>query len=1004
MVVGGYNSGMGNIVRTISRRRRIVDNQANAIQRWVSLRTLQAHTPCRSRIGLFLLSLFLLVACSQCTAAQSVEDQLYVESLMTRGYLSLAQQYCETRIETAAAPDEIAAWHMQLTACMQQQAWRQQGQNRKQLIVHAVERITELQKLRMLNGESSPNHRTVRSLSPIADFLLRIRQLELLVDAGNMQVIVQQAGHWYRSPGVQLRFAKDNQGISYREEKSKEDFFVQSVRSVTESSHALLDQLDQNRNKFDSKEVRMLRDRLKLLAAQASFYTELNSTALAVDADTTGAWQGRFQDAEAAGLSLMRTTNDAEIRWSAGILATQIYLHRNDWPAFELRCGSLQNERPSPRQAGSLTQQQILAMLRQGRPTDALAMLQATSPTAEIPFQTRRWLKCESLLAMFALVQTLGDEQVASAARKELQQQIRDAKSSTNGVWRECIDRIADRFQRVEQVGSELADILESVDLLAESGHLPAARAALSNVMKSLPNATRIRVRASLSLKAGDLAVRAGDWDSATQNLDEAIVNYNSVQDKNAAAAADILRVFAVGRQWASSPEKDRSSPAGAESQFDEGRLAYVGAIERHLQTYADQSSAATARRWLIQLQKSTDPVSAARNTLLLPETDPTGAATAKRLIEAGNLLLDSFVRTVPGESRGDVVDLFCEKTKLLLQESKEPANADASGVSSNVLPSAQACSILEFQLLWLSIFQPSANTTFEGNAGAWNWLAVDQQLNSQAADLRDDRDQQWRFLTLKLYASARARLDTAQVQDCCDALVSLDFEELRNVLTTFQLLAEAERRNQTASASGSAALKISEAAERSNTESSDLSHGGQPLTLPGDVLLSRSFLRLASGLLSHGINSGKAKNGGDESIVTIADVLTFLPSVAVAASVTGDNELLNQLLSYVLSERLSDHQIELLANAIGNLDSTSVSPQDATVARTVWTQVLARSKQGSNPWLEASLQLARLNAAEMKQDEAKRILNVVEVLYPDWGSSERKHEASNLRKLLADP
>lgn len=57
-------------------------------------------------------------------------------------------------------------------------------------------------------------------------------------------------------------------------------------------------------------------------------------------------------------------------------------------------------------------------------------------------------------------------------------------------------------------------------------------------------------------------------------------------------------------------------------------------------------------------------------------------------------------------------------------------------------------------------------------------------------------------------------------------------------------------------------------------------------------------------------------------------------------------------------------------------------------------------NKQGTDIWLEASLQLATIASADRKAETLKQ-LDVIQTLYPDWGTAGRKERALALRESL---
>ena len=143
---------------------------------------------------------------------------------------------------------------------------------------------------------------------------------------------------------------------------------------------------------------------------------------------------------------------------------------------------------------------------------------------------------------------------------------------------------------------------------------------------------------------------------------------------------------------------------------------------------------------------------------------------------------------------------------------------------------------------------------------------------------------------------------------------------------------------------------------------------------------------------------------------------LAMLPAIGTASAMSGERSFFDHLLQQFLSKDLTDQQIDTIALAISHAGTsattTTVAAKGRQQANTgsdkaliqLWSGVLKRNRQGSDRWLEASLQLAALSAANNDTREATRILNLVDVLYPSWGNPTRQQAAMHLKKQLAAP
>ena len=123
---------------------------------------------------------------------------------------------------------------------------------------------------------------------------------------------------------------------------------------------------------------------------------------------------------------------------------------------------------------------------------------------------------------------------------------------------------------------------------------------------------------------------------------------------------------------------------------------------------------------------------------------------------------------------------------------------------------------------------------------------------------------------------------------------------------------------------------------------------------------------------------------------------MKLLRKVVLTGQITSDPTLAEPLINRLLSESLSESQVNAVAKA---LSVESITGND--VLSQFWLKVESSNSQGSDLWLEAQYQLARISVVQQKSSNAKRRLGVVNTLYANWGSSERKRKADELLKSM---
>ena len=116
-----------------------------------------------------------------------------------------------------------------------------------------------------------------------------------------------------------------------------------------------------------------------------------------------------------------------------------------------------------------------------------------------------------------------------------------------------------------------------------------------------------------------------------------------------------------------------------------------------------------------------------------------------------------------------------------------------------------------------------------------------------------------------------------------------------------------------------------------------------------------------------------------------------------VAKSPTAYDRCLNELLAMTLDESQIARTADIVTQSAGSQASTT-SKQNA---KRFWQSVQKRTKAGQDAWLESSLQLALIAESTGDKREAAKILGVVDVLHPEWGTPARKTRADELRSRL---
>jgi hypothetical protein len=85
-------------------------------------------------------------------------------------------------------------------------------------------------------------------------------------------------------------------------------------------------------------------------------------------------------------------------------------------------------------------------------------------------------------------------------------------------------------------------------------------------------------------------------------------------------------------------------------------------------------------------------------------------------------------------------------------------------------------------------------------------------------------------------------------------------------------------------------------------------------------------------------------------------------------------------------------------------MSDTQLDQQGSGSLQEFWKRIHSEREEGSDLWLESCLQLARIQAQQDKQSEAVRQLRVTSVIYPEWGSVDRRQRVDNLLREWQSP
>jgi hypothetical protein len=870
----------------------------------------------------------------------------FVSRLLEQQLFEVAAQYCERSAATTNDVESQSAWELLLSECRLQQVWTLAADSRTETIRLAIQRLSDF--------------RTEHTPSPNQDLKLRLTQLELLGVAG----LIEEFLHAPVSAKQKVVLALKDSSL---------EFALKAVQQGQVEADVLLKQVDQVRKELNPAFVRQIRDRIRLLAAQM----QLTQSRLKSSPDD----KELLRKAKTSVEQIAKSAIDDSAKIRARVLLAELSLEFESADSFILKLKALEDSASAPSDRVLVESLRVRSMLRQGKPSDAL---ESSVKGDDLLFESSSELKVlrlQCLLQIYEVLFELPDSDSTIALKSQTADEFRSLAERTLpaliGIWQERGRRVVARFDRLVQVGPKLADAFEEVASLVQSGDSQVAMEQLQQIAKSLPQ-TQTELRGAVLMELGQLAIRTEQWLVAEDAYRDASLVFAKSGQSSKAAASDLLRAFAIGRRWDQTVSGKAKSPQQTPEEIQTLEATYRQAIDSHIQAYATERTAATAREWRARLLADENPLSAAADLLNATDlaqhdtTTPAGKeAVLLRLCFAAECLMNCQL-AANSMTQEDQATL---KT-LIATLGTQATSADSTSASSDTL---SAC--LSAKVLALTVSEPS------GDAKSWESRASQAQAlltqlpgaeSSSSSPPNPESPPVDSAQGMSMLATDRQRIVHHAQLSCHVVLIVAAFRCLEG--------------QGTLNSSRDAILSEPMIQRMRWIQFLSLQIGTPEQSIPGDPQLAA--------FLSQMLAAGQSES----STMPIAVELNALRMQSRLCPHSKDWTTFNQQVGRLTKRDLTESEMILLSRLLSELSATdkvsSKRPFDAA-ANEFWRAAQKRMKRGHDVWLEASLSLAEASFAGGDSKEARRILGVVSVLYPEWGDATRKARADRLAKLL---
>lgn len=878
----------------------------------------------------------------------------FVRQLLARSMFRTAEDYCERNQSQSTDINLKAEWEQLLSECHSAHAWIEPAVNRSGLMEHAIEHITEFLRSNVIHPER--------------ELRLRLRQIELLLQAVRMQDQVEQSGHLMIRP-ISASLSRNPDHVQSRNE------FLSKARELADG---LLKQLEQIRSDLDAISVRHLRERTRIASAEISLLQSMT-----IDRGSPEPGPSEFSSSaelnradELVG-QLSRSVSDEELKFLVAYLGAEVSLVRRDFREFELRQGVLEGLAVTSNQKTSAATLAAAGLLQQRQPTEALAFITGVSNLEQNPQQKVAEFEC--LLAIYETVRVLAKPDLQTSAADQFRTRVSKHRNQLQGVWLESAQRIERRFELVERYGSEAAEYVAIADQLEAEGKLLEASQSLERLLNPSQAELPDSVRARTALKAGELNIRLRDWNKARGFLEQARNQApDPSNDPATAAAADLLIAFCLG-QTIGKPSQgvDTETPDNI-AAASTGEAEYRMALEQHIARYPDSVTALRAREWLAQFLRRSSPQLAAAQYLALFEArfkahELSDSKATQNSVTALKLDVEPLI---------ECGRLLTSPTEVRDTESSDQATREnflrmvAAVLTLETIPLIDRTE-LKLQALELDLF----STPSETSTADW------QKFGQTLAELTESIASQRGAATNRLDGFSNRMALIQLIVTACTQPQSPIVSDLQK-----QLVGQSDRDRERM------VLRLHEFYRTRTTG------------IGNDVLATTitSLLRDRVGKVTSPQPTSPASppaSSGDEQN-SLMSLMQLFEIQATAAQRNGDRVARDKLLNVLLKQELSQQELSRAAELMSH-GSAATGPRNQQIQsdtlKRFWRSVLKSSPQGSDVWLEASLQAAQSAFADNQPSEARRILGVVDALYPEWGHEDRKTRVNELRKKLEE-
>ena len=810
-------------------------------------------------------------------------DHRFMEMLSRTQLGNLARIHGTRRRDQANDADLKARWQQILAALARTEMWFADEEDRSEILQH--------------------NLKASLSINGIADPLLRF---QLSIEASRMiqveseaALVTAEAAHLY-----------GKQPVSFVSNVQKR---LDQLASEIQNLETMIRQFNGQARLLTSQQKTKARDEIRNLIASLKCQ-QVHWLAIAKPSNVIQALNLVNAELE----NMIRSTRSITAKTQLQVMQADLAARYSSPDDFRLMLTPLLVE-GAPVRSSKLAAIQIRYWLRQREIGTAEKYLTISTPLTRLEKQTLLWLATEIGVGQAEQASRLDDAKMISSAQTRLNQLTSAITTSESGTYIRAARRCLQNAERILELGSELAKLIEQIDRSRQQGDNETALQQTMMAVQRLPANKSHAAKPALLLIATQLNIDQQHWTDAIETGRLAAIEFQHHSLPKKAAAADLLKCFAMAQISHTGPN---------------ARANYLAALKDHSQTFTAAPTAAVAVKWALQLTSESAPDIAMKVITDRLQKTEDQAERDQLLVQANTIFWQRLTSNIitpsqqVGTWRRSIQDAASKEYALQM------TNGNQTLIAIQLVASpATVQQITSWQqtLIQLAIKRP----------------AVQQQL-------------QYRLLLFTLNAKLSTAAATLK-QQRQKILMSTADEQQQSLYFLKRVLNQSQSLN---------TIQL------------------------GDAFLARTIDQLAINLLtSQNPNSVAA--------------LELLPIVSNTASITGDQEVIQQVMAALSPDQIKAKELQQLVKSLSLLTEqtgskpTSLNPELKSMLVAFWKQLITSQPAGSDFWLEGLIQVGTLSTSTNEMRQLKRQFEMADVLYPEWGNSERKLRATAILNRL---